>query len=65
VISYRLPVTSNVILKVYDVLGNEIATLVDEEKPAGEYEIEFLATGLTREFISTSFVLVTLFKRRK
>jgi hypothetical protein len=41
VISYRLPVSSNVTLKVYDVLGNEIATLVNEEKPAGEYEIEF------------------------
>jgi hypothetical protein len=41
VISYQLPVTSNVILKVYDVLGNEIATLVNEEKPDGEYEVEF------------------------
>jgi hypothetical protein len=30
-----------VILKVYDILGNEIATLVKEEKPAGEYEVEF------------------------
>ncbi|QQS38198.1 MAG: T9SS type A sorting domain-containing protein [Ignavibacteriales bacterium] len=28
-------------LKVYDVLGNEIATLINEEKPAGEYEVEF------------------------
>ncbi len=32
-------------LKVYDVLGNEIATLVNEEKPAGEYEVEFSAIG--------------------
>ncbi|MBK9096685.1 MAG: T9SS type A sorting domain-containing protein [bacterium] len=46
VISYRLPVTSNVSLKVYDVLGNEIATLVNEEKPAGEYEVEFNAAKL-------------------
>ncbi|MDZ7622912.1 MAG: YCF48-related protein [Ignavibacteriaceae bacterium] len=30
-----------VTLKVYDVLGNEIATLVNEELPAGEYEVEF------------------------
>jgi len=45
VISYRLPVTSNVTLKVYDVLGNEIATLVNEEKPAGEYEVEFNAAS--------------------
>jgi endonuclease I len=28
-------------LKVYDVLGNEVATLVNEEKPAGSYEVEF------------------------
>jgi len=30
-----------VTLKVYDVLGNEVATLVNEEKPAGECEVEF------------------------
>ena len=28
-------------IKVYDILGNEIATLVNEEKSAGNYEIEF------------------------
>jgi photosystem II stability/assembly factor-like uncharacterized protein len=35
-----------VILKVYDILGREVATLVNEEKPAGEYEIEFNAANL-------------------
>jgi hypothetical protein len=34
-------------LKIYDVLGNEVATLVNEGKPAGEYEVEFNAIGLT------------------
>ena len=29
------------VLKVYDILGNEVATLVNEEKPAGSYEVEF------------------------
>jgi len=33
-------------LKVYDVLGNEVATLVNEEKPEGEYEIEFSGSEL-------------------
>lgn len=33
--------TRNVLLKIYDVLGNEIATLVDEEKSSGKYDIEF------------------------
>ena len=36
-----------VTLKVYDVLGNEIATLVNQEKPAGSYEVEFSAIGLS------------------
>jgi len=39
--------SSFVTLKIYDVLGSEIATLVNEEKPGGEYEIEFDATDLT------------------
>jgi hypothetical protein len=34
-------------LKVYDVLGNEVATLVNEELPAGDYEVEFGDNGLT------------------
>ncbi len=37
----------NVTLKVYDVLGNEIATLVNEEKPAGNYELNFNASSLS------------------
>ena len=36
-----------VTLKVYDVLGNEIATLVNEQKPAGEYDIDFNASSLS------------------
>jgi len=38
---------SRVHLKIYDVLGNEVATLVDEFKPAGTYEIKFDANGLS------------------
>jgi len=34
------------ILKVYDVLGREVATLVNEEKPPGSYEVEFDGTNL-------------------
>lgn len=35
-----------VTLKVYDALGNEVATLVNEQKPAGTYEITWYAEGL-------------------
>jgi len=47
VISYQLAVGSYISLKVYDVLGNEIATLVDEEKSAGIYEVKFHLENLT------------------
>jgi len=45
-ISYQLPAYSHVSLKVYDVLGKEVATLVNENKPAGNYKIEFNAGKL-------------------
>lgn len=43
---YHIPELSFVTLKVYDVLGNVITTLVNEEKPVGGYEIVFDATWL-------------------
>jgi len=56
-IKYRIPLSTSLVqgeseaggfatLKIYDILGNEVATLVNEVKPAGEYEVEFIATGL-------------------
>ncbi len=46
IIKYQIPRLSFVTIKVYDVLGNEIATLVDEEKTIGIHSIEFDATSL-------------------
>jgi len=46
-IKYQISEVSFVKLKVYDVLGNEVATLVNDEKPAGEYEVEFNGNDLT------------------
>lgn len=46
-ISWQLPVGGNTVLKVFDVIGKEITTLVDEYKPAGSYEVEFNASGLS------------------
>ena len=66
--SNSLPAYGVVTLKIYDVLGNEIATLVNEEKPAGSYEVEFDGTNLTSgiyfyqlragEFIQTKKMLL-------
>ena len=50
VISYQSPVGSWQTIKVFDVLGNEIATLVEEYKPAGRYEVEFNAERLASGF---------------
>ena len=43
-IKYAISSKQLVQLKVYDILGNEIATLVNEEKPAGNYKVEFKST---------------------
>lgn len=45
-INWQSPVGSHQTIKIFDVLGNEIATLVDEYKPAGKYEVEFNVTSL-------------------
>lgn len=47
IIRYQLPMASHISLKVYDVLGNEVAKLVNEEKPAGNYKITFDSKGLS------------------
>jgi hypothetical protein len=47
VIGYRLAASSHVTLKIYDLLGREVATLVDEMKPAGTYSVTFHAGKLS------------------
>ena len=46
-ITYSIPQRSTVSLKVFDVLGNEVATLVDEISSPGEFYIEFAGNELT------------------
>ena len=47
VISYSIPKASYVSVKVFDVLGNTITTLVNESQEAGNYKINFNATELS------------------
>jgi hypothetical protein len=46
-IKYSIAKRGNVTLKVYNVLGKEAAVLVNGEKEAGNYEINFNASGLS------------------
>jgi len=67
-IGWQSPVGSNQTLKIYDVLGNEVATLIDEYKPAGIYEVEWNASGspsgvyfyqlITDKFIETKKMML-------
>ena len=45
-IAYSLPVAGNVSLKVYNVLGAEVVSLVNEQQPAGRYEVVLDASAL-------------------
>ena len=46
-INYQLSADSHVLLKVYNILGQEVRTLVNEDKKAGAYTINFDASGLS------------------
>jgi large repetitive protein len=46
VIRYQIPSNSMVSIKVFDVLGNEVQTLVNEEKSQGSYQVQFNGAGL-------------------
>jgi len=70
-IRYAIPGTAKsgvegfqVKLKVYDILGNEVSTLVNEYKPAGDYEVEFNASKHSSGiyFYNLQFGLVSVTK---
>ena len=46
-IRYSIPADGYVTLKVYDVLGNEVASLVDEQKQSGAFDVHFNANALS------------------
>jgi photosystem II stability/assembly factor-like uncharacterized protein len=48
VIGYQFPVISNIELNVYDITGRKVTTLVKEQQPAGSYEVEWNAEGMTQ-----------------
>jgi hypothetical protein len=47
IIRYSLPKPGHVMLKIFDLLGREVATLVNDMKAAGEYDVQWTPSGLT------------------
>jgi len=45
-ITYQLPKDGSVTLKIFDMLGNEVRTLVNEQKAMGRYTVQFDASSL-------------------
>jgi hypothetical protein len=52
VISYQIPKSSYVTLRVYDLLGREVASLVNEYEQAGSYNIKFNTESMKRNLTS-------------
>ena len=46
VIKYSIPIATKVLIKIYDILGREITSLVNEEKLAGTYEVNWLTNNI-------------------
>lgn len=60
VISFSLPKSSNVQIKIYDVLGNEIRTLIDEARIAGKHNIYWNATDNSGKRVSSGVYFYTI-----
>jgi hypothetical protein len=64
IIRYQIPDAGFVSLKVYDILGKEVATLVNEEKTSGSYDVEFnTSTNNTRQTIIKRNVFLSEYKQ--
>jgi hypothetical protein len=59
-INFQISNVGFVSLIVYDVLGNEIATLVNEEKPAGSYEVDFNSRDLIHQTLPSGIYFYKL-----
>lgn len=64
-IRYELPINGFAILKVYDVIGKEVATIVNEEKKAGRYIVDFDGTNLASGVYFFKFQVGNFVQTRK
>ncbi len=47
IIKFSIPIKSNISLMLYNVIGEQLRVFIDEEKPTGNYEVEFNASELS------------------
>ena len=64
-IAYALPVASHVSMRIYDLAGRQVRSLVDQEMPAGYHEVAFSATGLSSGIYLCRMVADTFVQTRK
>ncbi|MDP1995514.1 MAG: T9SS type A sorting domain-containing protein, partial [Ignavibacteria bacterium] len=55
-ITYQLPKSGNVTLKIFDILGNEVKTLVNEQKEMGRYTVQFSTEGGASSLASGMYI---------
>ncbi|MEW6508079.1 MAG: T9SS type A sorting domain-containing protein [Bacteroidota bacterium] len=60
VISFSLPKPGNVKIKIYDVLGNEVRTLIDEERFAGKHNIYWNSTDNSGKRVASGIYFYTI-----
>ncbi len=64
-INFVIPKSGLVTIKVYDILGNKVAILINENKPAGKYEVEFNASELTSGIYFYSLIAGSYYETKK
>ena len=64
-IRFSIPIRSHVSVKVFDILGNEVATVLNETKESGSYSLEFDGTSLVSGIYVYRFVAGNFTESRK
>ena len=65
IIKYYIPKSSYVTIKIFNTLGEEIETLVNKEKPAGNYKVNWNAVNFRVESTSTNYKLEIMLKLKR
>ena len=62
-INFNTVISEKIIIKIFDILGNEIKTLLEEYVPPGKYTIDWNGTGKNNTYLPSGVYLITLLSR--